>query len=145
MVDPSQPLSSQGRKEVETIAGAFLRTGLSLEAILHSEKLRAHQTAEILHKKLQEIPQLLSFSYLKPNDPIEPLLRELDAYESLMVVGHLPYLEQLLAYLLTNQNSVPIIKLSTAALAALSEENGRWQLDWLITPDLISPSQSHLC
>jgi len=46
--DPSRPLTENGRREVEIVAKFLSEAGIKIDKILHSGKLRAAQTAEIL-------------------------------------------------------------------------------------------------
>jgi len=51
--DPARPLTDKGKSEVEKIASFIAKTGIHIERILHSGKLRALQTAEILASHLK--------------------------------------------------------------------------------------------
>ena len=47
-VDPARPLSQAGKKDVERLAEFLARRKLAVSRILHSGKLRAQQTAELI-------------------------------------------------------------------------------------------------
>jgi len=51
-VDPRRPLSERGRAEVERVASFLARAGFRVSRIVHSTKLRARETAEILARHL---------------------------------------------------------------------------------------------
>jgi phosphohistidine phosphatase len=51
--DPSRPLTENGRIEVERVAEFLARAGVKVDRILHSGRLRAAQTAEILARHLR--------------------------------------------------------------------------------------------
>src|SRR3989442_4166078 len=46
--DPARPLTDRGRREVEPVAEAAKRSGVGIAEIVHSGKIRAPQTAELL-------------------------------------------------------------------------------------------------
>jgi len=50
--DPEKPLSERGRDEVQNIAGFLKKAGIQVEAVYHSGKTRARQTAEIMNSKI---------------------------------------------------------------------------------------------
>lgn len=50
--DPSRPLTDRGRKESIKVASYAARIGVRIEKIIHSGKLRALQTAEIMTEHL---------------------------------------------------------------------------------------------
>jgi len=99
--DPQRPMSKQGQADILKVA-VFLaeREAVKASRILHSGKLRAEQTAEILAEYLH--PDSVSAT-----DGLNPLddpalwagrLKETD--EDLMLVGHLPHMSNLAALLL---------------------------------------------
>src|ERR1700675_4810039 len=94
--DPRRPLSDRGRTDVEKIARAAAAKKIKVAEILHSDKLRAKETAEILARFLSPAGGVRQISELAPED--DPLLAaaELEAaVASLMLVGHLPHLGRL--------------------------------------------------
>ncbi|HDD66024.1 MAG TPA: phosphohistidine phosphatase SixA, partial [Nitrososphaeria archaeon] len=46
--DPARPLTEEGKREVEDVARFLAELGVRVDRILHSGKLRAAQTANIL-------------------------------------------------------------------------------------------------
>ena len=47
-LDPERPLSAAGRREVEAVARLLAGAGARVAHVVHSGKLRAQQTAELL-------------------------------------------------------------------------------------------------
>jgi phosphohistidine phosphatase SixA len=47
-LDPERPLSASGRREVQAVARLLADTGVRAAHVVHSGKLRAQQTAELL-------------------------------------------------------------------------------------------------
>ncbi len=134
-IDPTRPLTEKGQNDVKKVA-AFLKDKCKVTCIRHSGKTRALQTAEILGAALNPPEGVIRVEGLAPNDPIEPLQRELSEMEgSLMVVGHLPYLAKLTPALLTGsvQN---LITFQKGGVVCLNRQEG-WQIEWMIIPNLL--------
>ena len=131
-IDSEQPLSEQGRKETEKVATLLLPKKLEIDEIIHSVKLRAKQTAEILGRSVAPNVTLIEKEGLKPMDPIEPILEEIALYDrNVMLVGHLPFMERVVTELL---GSCPIT-FCGSCVAALQGEKHNWKLAWTVTPN----------
>ena len=128
---PERPLSDKGKQEVEKIAGSLK---IKPSKILHSPKLRAKQTAEILSSALHA--QMEETEGIKPlDDPgIAKQLAESD--DKLMIVGHLPHLDKLSSLLIAGNADAGIIKFRMAGVVCL-EKDEKWKLKWMLTPELI--------
>ena len=137
--DPSRPLTERGRAEIEETARFLAEAGIRVERILHSGKLRASQTAEIIAHKLKPSKGVEKAEALEPMaDPRiwAEKLEKLD--EDLMLVGHLPHLRKLTSLLLIGKEEPEIVKFRYGAVACLEKgEKGSWSLIWLIRPEII--------
>jgi hypothetical protein len=69
---PERPLSAAGRQEVENVVRLLAAGGARVANVVHSGKLRAQQTAELLATALAagRVPEVIAG--LSPNDPVEP-------------------------------------------------------------------------
>ena len=93
--DALRPLSAEGRKRFKRSVKTMHALGVRFSHVLHSPKLRALQTAELLRPLSDgtfEVTPLLAVA------PTKALLPKLDHHE-LAVVGHEPHLSSLLAWL----------------------------------------------
>ena len=134
--DPERGLSDRGREEVEAICRIFSRTGPEIEAIWHSGKNRASQTAGILAAGLKIDDRVHARSDLNPNDPVAPLLKELRGRETnLAIVGHLPQLGKLISVLLLGTER-ELLDLPAAGLVCLENTGDSRRLNWFLTPEL---------
>jgi phosphohistidine phosphatase SixA len=71
--DPERPLTSRGTEDVKRVAGTLRKLQIKQPKIVHSGKLRAKQTAEILGQGLNISLSLVQGSpVLNPNDPVRP-------------------------------------------------------------------------
>jgi phosphohistidine phosphatase len=60
------------------------------------------------------------------------------AREPLMLVGHLPHLSRLASLLLVGDPGREIIRFRNGAIVCLVQAEGRWLLQWVLTPELAS-------
>ncbi|MFE8031811.1 phosphohistidine phosphatase SixA [Thiohalocapsa marina] len=137
-LDPQRPLSKQGRADVQRLATFLRQSGIRVERVLHSGKLRAEQTAALLAETLQtNAPE--AQSGLAPADPVEPLASSLaDAPGDLLIVGHLPFLGRLVGYLLAADTERPLVDFKPSSMACLERApDGHWMLVWMIRPELL--------
>ncbi len=134
--DPRRPLSDQGRREVEKVARAVAAKEIKVAAILHSDKLRARETAEILARALSPRDGLREVQGLSPQD--DPLVAkaEIEAAEApFMLVGHLPHLSRLASLLVKGDPENEVVHFPPAAIVCLSHATGVWKVKWTLTPD----------
>ncbi|HCJ67700.1 MAG TPA: phosphohistidine phosphatase SixA [Elusimicrobia bacterium] len=137
-VDPSRPLTEKGRKDVSKVAKFLEEAGIQIDTVWHSTKTRAIQTAEILAEaiKAKNIEQKEG---LTPNDSVGTFKEELASREKdLMIVGHLPFLQKLASLLLTGSESQDLVAFQQAGIVCLEREQGKWQITWMIIPELIA-------
>ena len=99
-VDPARPLSSVGRAATDRLASAVAARGVKPDAIWHSGKLRARQTAEFFWRACNPLASFTAERGLLPDDPPQWIRDRLAGEErSILIVGHMPYLPRLLATL----------------------------------------------
>ena len=137
--DPARPLTDRGREEAEKIANHIAKTGVQVERILHSGKLRAKQTAEIMAKHLKPPKGVDQADNLDPlADPKIWAEKLKDISEDIMLVGHLPHLSKLASLLLTGNADLEPIKFRMAGIVCLErDEKGKWSLLWALRPENI--------
>lgn len=123
------------------IAKAMRGLELSFDLILSSPLLRARQTADIVAEKLKLVEQRKLSSHLAPEGDPRDLIRDLKRLhlgsKKVLLVGHEPYLSNLVATLLAGQPIIDI-NLKKGGLCLLridSLQNGRCAtLEWLMAP-----------
>jgi phosphohistidine phosphatase len=143
--DSQRPLTPKGKKKMVKIAENLKDMGVQIDLILTSPYVRARDTAKIVRKALDLKKNQLAFSdHLAPSGFAKDLLSEINEkypVENLMLVGHEPYLSDLIAMLLAGDLS-PSIAMKKGGLCRLSIENlvyGKCAtLEWLLTPAQLS-------
>src|SRR5947209_13378459 len=99
--DARRRLTEKGRESVSRVARRLARTGVQVDRMEHSGLVRAAQTAEILAQEIGG--SVVERDGLLPGDDVTSTAGRLAAndVESLMLVGHNPFMERLAAFLLT--------------------------------------------
>ncbi len=116
-LSPLRPLSAIGQQQVLALAEHLRQKQAAIATIFHSGILRAQQTAELLARTL-DVAAVEKLPGLEPEDAVEILLAFLDTWsEPVLLVGHLPYLPQLIATLTGD-----LIQLETAGCACLHKK-----------------------
>jgi phosphohistidine phosphatase len=139
--DELRPLTPKGRKKMARIAKGMKALNLKFDAILSSPYLRAKSTAEIVASTFKLLPKLFFVESLIPEgDPktlIAYLQKNFKDAESLLLVGHEPYLTHLISMLLCGSENLPI-ELKKGGLCKLTVNEltyGRCAtLNWLLAP-----------
>ena len=137
-VDPDQGLSTEGVAETERVAHMAQDAGLNIKGILHSGKLRARRTAEILAASLAP-PEGTNLSQgLNPLDDVQPWRTCLNPSADLMLVGHLPFMERLAAFLVSGSLEKPVIKFQNSGIVCLDQDPSsiHWVIRWALVPKL---------
>jgi phosphohistidine phosphatase len=136
--DPQRPLTERGKAEVEKVARHAAGLRLQVSLILHSDKLRAQQTAEILGRYLVPPQGVREQMGLAPTDGprvAEELIRQ--AAEPIMLVGHLPHLSRLTSLLILGSPEKEVIRFRNGGIVCLSRDESAWAVRWILTPELI--------
>jgi phosphohistidine phosphatase len=136
--DPGRPLSSEGRREVAKVSDLLEQMNASVDRILHSGKPRAQQTAEILAQSVLYDVEMEQTTGMDPSDPVEPWGERLSQFEEdTMMVGHLPFLSNLLSYLVCGSVEPEIVRFSSGCVACLERsDKGKWAVAAVIRPGL---------
>ncbi|MCX6922540.1 MAG: phosphohistidine phosphatase SixA [Verrucomicrobia bacterium] len=139
--DAERPLTPEGERKLRQIAAAMGALELSFDLILSSPYVRARQTAESVAESLKARKRLELADCLTPGGSTKKLIDLLNSLkplpESVLLVGHEPYLSSLISLLVSGKESFAVVmkkgglcKLSTGSL-----QHGRCaMLEWLLTP-----------
>lgn len=135
-----RPLTSQGVEEVTKVAEYLACRGVHVSHVMHSSKLRAQQTAEILAKAIANNNHSTEvFDLLEPDRSVDPLVDQVQGWsDDTMLVGHMPFMPELVSKLILDQGGYNILRFPPATVVCLEQyENHRWILNWVLHPDLI--------
>ncbi len=137
--DPQKGLTDQAMLDVDKM-GAFIgQMNQQYEAVFHSDKKRARQTAQILGKHLKHTLGVHETDCLGPTDDIDVWLnRILCSDGDPVLVGHLPFLDKLASRLITGDENKQIVSFKNASIACLEGDDDSFSVKWVITPDMIT-------
>lgn len=136
--DPDRPLTDEGRAEVERVASLVGRAGITLDAVRHSGKTRARQTAEILGARLGPAEVIGTDGLAPVDDPRIAADRLVDPDGATALVGHLPHLSRLATLLLTGAADREVVAFRNGGLVCLDGGEDGWRLRWIVTPEVIA-------
>jgi phosphohistidine phosphatase len=125
-----RPLSSAGRAAVARLAADAAARGVRPDAIWHSGKLRARQTAELFWRASNPLAELSATRGLQPDDP-PGWMRDRLAGEArtIMLVGHMPHLARLL-HMLRRRPAGEAPDFPLHGCVALEPEGENWKEIW---------------
>ena len=138
-VDPGRPLSPQGEGDVQRVAAFLEQAGVSVDRVLHSGKMRAHQTADILAAAVLSRGKAEAVEGIAPNDPVDEFSRRLhDLDGDTAIVGHLPFMARMASYLVTGDAVADIVAFQPGGGVCLEQdETGHWRILWMLRPELL--------
>jgi phosphohistidine phosphatase len=138
-VDPKRPLTEHGKAEVERLAAFLHQAGIQVARLIHSGKLRAVQTAEILAKAIGPGVELESSGLINPNDNPKAFDWQQGSWiKDTLIVGHLPFLAKLVSHLVIDDEDRLITAFQPGSVVCLEHQNDTlWQINWMIRPELL--------
>jgi phosphohistidine phosphatase len=137
-IDPDRPLSDEGKVTVERITQMAAGYNVSVSLIEHSGKTRARQTAEIMASLLNPDGGVVQLSGLDPNDDVTAVADRYADNDNVMIVGHLPFMERLVSYLITGRPDLTIFKFQNGGIVCLDKDPGSesWYIAWTLMPKI---------
>jgi phosphohistidine phosphatase len=121
---------------------------MDIRRILHSGKLRAEQTAQIIADSLESTVNLELCSGISPNDAAAVFIEDQKLIQSMgqkigqetggsniLIVSHMPFVSNLCSTLLTGSAEVEF-DFTPGTLACLFYEYKEWSMEFMIRPDI---------
>ena len=137
--NPARPLTERGKEDVKRVVAFFARSGKATFEIRHSGKRRAQETADIVAKHFQLQDKVIAVSGLNPNDDVRSVAETLQQEaQSVMLVGHLPFLNRLASYLLSGNAEQTLIQFQMGGIVCLTRQENDWSVSWMIIPEIVS-------
>jgi len=137
--DSKRTLTVEGEKEIKDISKGIKGLGIEFDYIFTSPILRAKQTAELVSKIVVTKNQIKEIDELKPEGNKLQLYNKLSNLKqdsSVLIVGHEPYLSELIGEAISSVGCR--IDLKKAGLARIRVINSlpklKGELRWLFTP-----------
>ena len=112
---------------------------LEVDAVWHSGKARAQQTAELLAEAVSARDRVVQREGLGPKDHVATTKQALEkAGRDVMIVGHLPFLGKLAALFVTGSEANEIVEFQYGSIVCIERrDEGKWKIAWMIMPALL--------
>jgi len=126
-------LSEKGINEIKELANFLMPLHIRVANIIHSGKIRAQQTAELLSSGVACDQPLQARQGLNPNDAVTSFANEM-MYENddMFVIGHLPFISRLVGQLVVSNENKDIVVFHTGTIVCLeSLDPTRWIIQWV--------------
>ncbi len=138
-IDPERPLSEKGQHDVQKTANFLMQAGVRVQSVLHSGKTRAQQTAVTLARAVMPDGKVETVGGIAPNDDVAAFAATLESVvEDTFVVGHLPFMGRLVAYLLVGGVDREVVSYQPGSVVCLERtESATWHLNWMLRPELL--------
>jgi phosphohistidine phosphatase len=141
-IDKTKPLSKQGIEDVNRVARFLATNGIKFDELLHSGKVRAEQTAEIIKSIVCEGITPVERDDISHLDDVSSVAGYIISGEKdIMIVGHLPHLSRLTSFLVTGSESGDIAAFKQGGIVCLSQAGDKWAISWMIIPELMANIQ----
>ena len=134
--DPKKGLSTDGIEQSNLIAGVAKNYQIPVRKIVHSGKTRANQTAQIFQTTLELDTPMEAIQGIAPLDDVAVFARKIDAFENTMVVGHLPFMQRLVSFLICGDSDNLVIKFQNSGIVCLEHERDSWFIKWALNPKI---------
>ena len=141
--DSQRVLTDKGAKKMRNVAKGLKTLGVEFDYIVSSPYLRAQQTAEILGDVFKIKKRVVVSENIAPMGDPNQLLAEINekySFNSLAVVGHEPYLSNLVS-LLTAGGSPVEMTFKKGGVCYLTTDDlhhtRKATLEWLLTPGVL--------
>ncbi len=138
-IDPGRPLSPEGEKDISKMAEFLRASDHTVSRILHSGKMRARQTAEILAEALLISGEVETTDGINPNDPVQYFSLRAHKFEhDTMIVGHMPFMAKMVSYMVTGNEDQAIVAYRPGSVICLKQNPEElWQIQWMLRPDTL--------
>ena len=140
--DSKRPLTHEGAARMRRIVKGLVSLGVEIDQILTSPLVRAVETAEILARGLDPVPEIVQVPALGPDGLPAKMAEAIGAAAGraavIAVVGHEPSLGELAAWLIGARAPLPFKKGGACRIDIADWPPARTgQLVWLATPRML--------
>lgn len=138
-INSSRPLSERGLEDVRRLAEFVWNHDILVKHVFHSGKARARETAKIVAARMATGVKIEATTGLNPNDSVEPIAKQINNWqEDSLLVGHMPFMGRLAAYLLSGNSSSQFVAFKPGSMLCLERnESGDWAIAWMLRPELL--------
>ncbi len=136
-IDPERGLSEEGISTTQRIAGVATHYDIPVKKICHSGKTRAAQTAAIFQEAINPEHAMETVVVgINPKDDVKSFSATIDSAANAMVVGHLPFMENLVSFLTTGSDDIFVYQFQNSGIVCLDQNEKGWFIKWTLNPDI---------
>jgi len=139
--DSKRPLNQLGISRMRKSARGLARAGVTLDIVLSSPLVRAHQTAEIVAAAFDSMPHVVMPESLVPGGSLQALYADLEKQARrtrIALVGHEPGIGELAARLIGSRRAFEFKKGAVCRIDIDSLPPAKpGSLQWFLTPKLM--------
>lgn len=137
--DAQRALSPRGEQDVQNLAQHFLQQQLRVSQVIHSPRLRARQTAEILAQALKPNTVTEAKTGLDENDSVEQMADDIQHWQDdTMLVGHMPFMSRLVSQLMIDNSYQHLVDFVPGTIVCLENYGDKmWLFKWIMSPELV--------
>ncbi|NLV67977.1 MAG: phosphohistidine phosphatase SixA [Spirochaetes bacterium] len=134
--DSERKLTEQGIADVTHIASVAKGYSVNVNRIMHSGKTRALMTADIFSAYLLPPQGITQISGIGPMDDVKEFAGTINPASNIMYVGHLPFMQKLTSYLLTENEMFTVFRFQNGGIVCLDRESDStlWHIKWALMP-----------
>lgn len=138
--NPERPLTQRGRVDAQYMGRLLNQANVSVGRMIHSGKLRAQQTAELLAIEIGFTSEPEVSGLLDPNDNPAAFDWQSESWDlDTLIVGHLPFMARLVSHLLIDDQDSVLVSFQPGSVVCLEHrEDTHWQISWMIRPELLA-------
>jgi len=138
VLDNKRQLTDMGQKEIHAMGKFLAAQKISITDLLHSPKLRAQETAEILmsyvHPKTMKATAVLSHEACA--NTLADHVREWK--QPTLLVTHMPLIASIVNRLLFKETlSWPVVEFQPGTITCLHRRRDQWTIQWVVSPNEI--------
>ena len=137
--NPERPLSDRGVEDTERLAAHCARAGLQIPHVVHTEKLRAKQTADIFAKYLQPhkvSETAIGFDHVDHIANLQELIPTWD--DDTLLVAHLPFVSYAVSELVSGDVNKQLVRFPPTTIVCLEpQEDHHWIINWVLNPTMV--------
>lgn len=139
-LDDERSLTEKGEQDMEKLAVFIKPLQIKVNHILHSQKYRAQQTAEILSSGFLSSPDMECSQKLDPLAAVMPIVDQIHAWDQdCLLVGHMPFMGRLVSLLVTGDENYNIVNFKPGCMINLDQiEQTRWAICWMLNPEILA-------
>jgi phosphohistidine phosphatase len=137
--DSARPLSERGLADITKMARHLHHCGVKPGHIMHSPRVRAVQTAQIMASILGVEHVTQCDNGLDGIDPVAQITEQVPHWhDDTMLVGHLPFMSKLVSALVMHEEDHAMVNFAAGSVVCLDEyEQHRWIVNWLLRPSMV--------